>query len=60
MSSDCSGAPKRLVEELGGTSAGEALRARFPILKRLRDDGYGVGGGPEPEPVSRRARRIEN
>ena len=32
MASDCSGAPKRLVEELGGTSAGEALRARFPEL----------------------------
>ena len=27
MASDCSGASKRLVEELGGTSAGEALRA---------------------------------
>ena len=55
MSSDCSGAPKCLVAELGGTSAGEALRAQFPILKRVRGDGYGVGGGPEPEPVSRRA-----
>ena len=48
VASDCNGASKRLVEELGGTSAGEALRARFLILKRLRDDGYGVGGGPEP------------
>ena len=31
--------PNALFEELGGTIAGEALRAQFPILKRLRDDG---------------------